>query len=102
MARDGWDQFDPSPAHACLTALFREFGNPAPTQNFLVANVLSALVWAPLHIFPGVLAGMAINLAGPHAATLGLIFVGAIVGVSIGWHLLRDRLRAKVGAPSSE
>ena len=69
---------------------------------FYVANVLSALVWAPLHIFPGVLAGMAINLAGPHAATLGLIFVGAIVVVSIGWHLLRDQLRAKVGAPPSE
>jgi membrane protein DedA with SNARE-associated domain len=68
---------------------------------FYVANVLSALVWAPLHIFPGVLAGMAINLAGPPAATLGLIFVGAIVAVSIGWHLLRDRLRTKIGAPPS-
>ena len=72
------------------------------STRFYVANVLSALVWAPLHIFPGVFAGMAINLAGPHAATLGLIFVGAIVGISIGWHLLRDRLRAKVGAPPSE
>jgi membrane protein DedA with SNARE-associated domain len=72
------------------------------STRFYVANVLSALVWAPLHIFPGVLAGMAINLAGPHAATLGLLFVGAIVVVSIGWHLLRDRLRAKVGAPPSE
>jgi membrane protein DedA with SNARE-associated domain len=27
--------------------------------RFYVANVLSALVWAPAHVFPGVLAGMA-------------------------------------------
>ena len=72
------------------------------STHFYVANVLSALVWAPLHIFPGVLAGMAINLAGPHAATLGLIFVGALVVVSMVWHVLKDQLRTKVDAPRSE
>jgi len=71
------------------------------STHFYVANVLSALVWAPLHVFPGVLAGMAINVAGPHAATLGLMFIGALVVVSMVWHLLRDH-RAKVGAPRSE
>jgi membrane protein DedA with SNARE-associated domain len=25
-----------------------------------VANILSALIWAPMHVFPGVLVGLAI------------------------------------------
>ena len=65
------------------------------STHFYLANVLSALVWAPLHIFPGVLAGMALNLAGAHAATLALIFVAALIAVSMVWHLLGDHLRAK-------
>ena len=72
------------------------------STHFYVANVLSALVWAPLHIFPGVLAGMAINLAGPHAATIGLIFLGALLAVSMVGRVLRDQLRSKVDAPRSE
>jgi membrane protein DedA with SNARE-associated domain len=34
------------------------------SQHFFAANVLSALVWAPLHVFPGVVAGMAISMGG--------------------------------------
>jgi VTT domain len=32
--------------------------------HFYFANVLSALVWAPLHVFPGIFLGMAIALGG--------------------------------------
>src|SRR5262249_54323899 len=32
------------------------------SPHFYAANVLSALIWAPIHIFPGVWAGMAISV----------------------------------------
>lgn len=32
-----------------------------PVRRFLAANVLSALVWAPAHVFPAQLAGVALN-----------------------------------------
>jgi len=57
------------------------------STHFYVANVLSALVWAPL---------MAINLAGAHAAILGLKFVAALIVASMAWHVLRDHFRAKI------
>jgi membrane protein DedA with SNARE-associated domain len=38
--------------------------------HFYFANVLSALVWAPLHVFPGIFVGMAIALGGVHAQQL--------------------------------
>jgi len=39
------------------------------TDRFYVANVLSALVWAPLHVFPGVLVGALISMAGAAAGS---------------------------------
>src|SRR5437588_12587935 len=59
------------------------------SRHFYLANILSALVWAPIHVFPGVLAGMAINLAGPHTAKVILFILGALILGSIAWHLLR-------------
>jgi membrane protein DedA with SNARE-associated domain len=72
------------------------------SQHFYVANVLSALVWAPIHVFPGVLAGMAISVAGPHATKLIVFVLGALIIGSIIWHWLRHPSRAKTGAPPSE
>jgi membrane protein DedA with SNARE-associated domain len=57
------------------------------SPHFYVANVLSALIWAPIHIFPGVWAGMAISLAGPNGTKLILLVLGALVLGSIAWHL---------------
>jgi membrane protein DedA with SNARE-associated domain len=57
----------------------------SPLQ-FYVANILSALVWAPVHVFPGVLLATALRLAGVSAEQptvliiAGLIVVLAIVG----------------------
>jgi len=62
-----------------------------PSRHFYAANILSALVWAPLHVFPGVLAGMAISVAGPHGAELALVVFGLLVLASIGWHLMKRR-----------
>jgi membrane protein DedA with SNARE-associated domain len=65
--------------------------------RFYVANVLSALVWAPAHVFPGVLAGMAISVAGPHATELALFVLAALVLASIAWHVLRGPSRGSLG-----
>ena len=54
--------------------------------QFYVANILSALVWAPAHVFPGVLLATALRLAGASAEQptvliiAGLIVVLAVVG----------------------
>ena len=37
------------------------------SRQFYVANILSALVWAPMHVFPGVLLGLAVAFGGAHA-----------------------------------
>jgi membrane protein DedA with SNARE-associated domain len=63
------------------------------SQHFFIANVLSALVWAPLHVFPGVVAGMAISVAGPRGAEIGLVVLGALIVASTLWHLLRKQSR---------
>ena len=57
------------------------------SPHFYVANVLSALIWAPIHIFPGVWAGMAISLTGPNGTKLILLVLGALVLGSIAWHV---------------
>src|SRR5215472_11787365 len=61
------------------------------SRHFYVANVLSALVWAPIHVYPGVLAGMALSVAGPNGTKLGLLVLAVLVLVSIAWPLLKSR-----------
>ncbi len=48
--------------------------------RFLVINILSALLWAPVHILPGVVFGASIELAG--AVSFRLVVVVAIVAVA--------------------
>jgi membrane protein DedA with SNARE-associated domain len=72
------------------------------SRHFYIANELSALVWAPIHVFPGVVAGMAISVAGPHAAKLGLIFLGALVLASIASHFLRHQSPESSGLAAPE
>jgi membrane protein DedA with SNARE-associated domain len=51
----------------------------SPLQ-FYAANIVSALAWAPAHIFPGVLLAMALQLTVPSAEQRTiLIFAGLIV-----------------------
>jgi membrane protein DedA with SNARE-associated domain len=72
------------------------------SRHFYVANVLSALVWAPIHVFPGVLAGMAISVAGPHTTKVILFILGVLIFASIAWHCLKDQSRATVDGAASE
>ena len=61
----------------------------SPLQ-FYAANILSALAWAPAHVFPGVLLAMAISLAGASAEQLTLLIVAGLIAVSAGcWFLPR-------------
>jgi len=51
-------------------------------RQFYAANVLSALAWAPAHVFPGVLLATAISLAGASAGQLTLLIIAALIAVS--------------------
>ena len=50
--------------------------------RFLVVNILSALVWAPLHILPGVVFGASIELAG--AVSIRLVVI-LLIATAVGW-----------------
>jgi membrane protein DedA with SNARE-associated domain len=53
-----------------------------PPRQFYAANILSALVWAPAHVFPGVAFAMMVRLAG--ASRPSEIFFLAIVAMIVG------------------
>jgi len=53
-------------------------------RQFYAANILSALVWAPAHVFPGVLLAMALQFAGASAEQRTiLVIAGLIVAILI-------------------
>jgi membrane protein DedA with SNARE-associated domain len=52
----------------------------SPLQ-FYVANILSALVWAPGHVFPGVLLATALKLAGATAEQLTVLIIAGLIVV---------------------
>ena len=66
-----------------------------PTDRFYVANVLSALVWAPLHVFPGVLVGAVFSLAGAAAGRLAVLAIAVVILVWVT--VLAVRLALRVG-----
>jgi membrane protein DedA with SNARE-associated domain len=75
-----------------------------PPRQFYAANVLSALAWAPAHVFPGVLLAMAISLAGASAGQLSLLIFAGLVAVSaavgaIRFYLNRHPLPGRLRLP---
>ena len=48
-------------------------------RQFYVANILSALVWAPAHIFPGVLLAWALRLTSASAEQRTLLLIAALI-----------------------
>jgi membrane protein DedA with SNARE-associated domain len=62
-----------------------------PTRHFYAANILSALVWAPLHIYPGVLLAMAVSFADETAEHLILLLLAGLVLVSTVWGFKKSR-----------
>ena len=52
-----------------------------PIRQFYIANVLSAVIWAPAHVFPGVVVGMVASAAN---ASTGQILAIVIVVILLG------------------
>jgi membrane protein DedA with SNARE-associated domain/membrane-associated phospholipid phosphatase len=57
-----------------------------PARRFFAANILSAMIWAPSHILPGVAVGASFGLFGSAAESLAII---ALVVVVLAWLLLQ-------------
>ena len=57
-------------------------------RQFYAANILSALAWAPAHVFPGVLLAMAITLAGASTEQLTVLIITGLIVVSAACRFL--------------
>jgi membrane protein DedA with SNARE-associated domain len=68
-----------------------------PARQFYVANVLSAIVWAPAHVFPGVVFGLLVTLAGARPEHIFFLAVAAMIlgvaGVRAVRYFLKKRRR---------
>jgi undecaprenyl-diphosphatase len=53
-----------------------------PARRFYISNILSALAWAPAHVFPGVILGASLALAG---AVAGRLAVFALTLMALLW-----------------
>ena len=71
------------------------------SRHFYVANILSALVWAPLHVFPGVLVGLAIAF-GAHAPEFSLAALGVLILAWIAWSVIKRKAADIVDGPTSD
>jgi len=72
------------------------------SRHFYVANILSALVWAPMHVFPGVLVGLAIAFGGAHAPELSLAAVSVLILAWIAWSMIKRKTAAIVDSAASQ
>jgi membrane protein DedA with SNARE-associated domain len=61
-------------------------------RHFYAANILSALVWAPVHVFPGVLLAIAVSFAGRSAEHLTLLAFAVLVLALSVWGVNKSRL----------
>jgi membrane protein DedA with SNARE-associated domain len=61
-------------------------------RHFYAANILSALVWAPVHVFPGVLLAIAVSFAGRSAQYLTLLAFAVLVLALTLWGVNKSRL----------
>jgi membrane protein DedA with SNARE-associated domain/membrane-associated phospholipid phosphatase len=60
-----------------------------PTR-FTVANIISAVLWAPTSILPGILLGASLQLAAESAARLAIVLLGLLAAVwLVGWLVWR-------------
>jgi undecaprenyl-diphosphatase len=67
-----------------------------PAIRFYVANILSALAWAPSNVLPGVIVGESVDLFGAAAKPLGILLVLLIVLIWTTTHAVRLAVRRGV------
>jgi membrane protein DedA with SNARE-associated domain len=61
--------------------------------QFYAVNILSALAWAPAHVFPGVLLGMALSFAGLSPGWLAILLIVGLIAVLAAGQALRSYLK---------
>jgi membrane protein DedA with SNARE-associated domain len=64
-------------------------------RQFYAANILSALVWAPAHVFPGVLLAMALRLAGASTEQRTILVIAGLIVVTFIVFATRSYFKAK-------
>lgn len=75
------------PVRAVIPAVAGMAGMP-PTR-FFIANVSSALAWAPAYLFPGILFGASLGLAAEVASRLAILVIGTIAVLWISFLLFK-------------
>ena len=69
-----------------------------PPLRFYLANVLSALAWAPAHVLPGLAVGASVSAAGAHAGRLAVLLAILVVLLWLVLWIARAALRRGVPA----
>jgi membrane protein DedA with SNARE-associated domain len=64
-------------------------------RQFYAANILSALVWAPAHVFPGVLLAMALRLAGASTEQRAILVIAGLIAATFIIFATRSYFKAK-------
>jgi len=64
-----------------------------PAQRFILVNILSAIVWAPAYILPGVLFGASLGVAAEIAGRLALLLVILLALLWFSWWLMQHLVR---------
>ncbi len=64
-------------------------------RRFVIANVCSALVWSPVHVYPGTVAGMTIERFNQGDTSAALMWGGGLVAICVGLWLLHRVLAAR-------
>jgi membrane protein DedA with SNARE-associated domain len=72
-----------------------------PARQFYTANIVSALLWAPAHVFPGMAFGVLVSLAGASAQQILILVVAAATVGFVIFKLLRWRA-GRIGNQKSE
>lgn len=70
-------------------------------RQFYVANVLSAVVWAPAHVFPGVAFGFLVRLAGARPSEIFFLALVVMILGLIAARLVRRFLQRRADTPPS-
>lgn len=66
-----------------------------PSRHFYIANILSALAWAPAHIFPGVLLAMALRLTSTSGEHRIVFVVAGLIVATLIMFVIHSQFKAK-------